>query len=96
VRRTRRVTGYQPVLEDWLFHAVLPLASYIAVFLAALGLRRANTLSLFAIGAAAVLLMFVGVHNAWDTVTYILVSRWESRRGRSGGARDDAVEERPL
>jgi steroid 5-alpha reductase family enzyme len=43
----------------------------------------------------AVLLLFVGVHNAWDTVTYILVSRW-ARRGRSGGARDDAREERPL
>jgi hypothetical protein len=96
VRRTRRVTGYQPVFEDWLFHAVLPLASYVAVFIAALGLRRASTLSLFAIGAAAVLLLFVGVHNAWDTVTYILVSRWEARRGRPGGARDDAVEERPL
>jgi hypothetical protein len=95
VRRTRRVTEYQPVFEDWLFHAVLPLAAYSAVLIAAIGLRRASTLSLFAIGAAAVLLLFVGVHNAWDTVTYILVSRW-ARRGRSGGARDDAREERPL
>jgi hypothetical protein len=96
VRRTRLVTGYQPVFEDWLFHAVLPLAAYFVVLLAAIGLRRASTLSLFAIGAAAVLLLFVGVHNAWDTVTYILVSRWEARRGRAGGARDDAREERPL
>ena len=96
VRRTRRVTEYQPVFEDWLFHGVLPFAAYIAVFIAAVGLRRASTLSLFAIGAAAVLLLFVGVHNAWDTVTYILVFRWEARRGRPGGARDDAREERPL
>jgi hypothetical protein len=96
VRRTHRVTGYQPVFEDWLFHAVLPLAAYIAVFIAAIGLRRAGTLSLFAIGSAAVLLLFVGVHNAWDTVTYILVAKWQARRGRAGGARDDAREERPL
>jgi hypothetical protein len=95
VRRTRRVTEYKPVFEDWLFHAALPLAAYFAVFVAAIGLRRAGTLSLFTIGAAVVLLLFVGVHNAWDTVTYILVSRW-TRRGRSGGARDDAREERPL
>jgi len=95
-RRTHRVTEYQPVFEDWLFHAILPLASYGAVLMAAIGLRRASTLSLFTIGAAAVLLLFVGVHNAWDTVTYILLVRWEARRGRSGGARDDAREERPL
>ena len=96
VRRTRRVTEYQPVFEDWLFHAVLPLAAYVAVLAGAMGLRRASTLSLFAIGGAAVLLLFVGVHNAWDTVTYILVARWQARRDRSGGARDDAREERPL
>jgi hypothetical protein len=90
------VTEYQTVFEDWLFHAILPLAAYGAVLIAAIGLRRASTLSLFAIGAAAVLLLFVGVHNAWDTVTYILLVRWGARRGRSGGARDDAREERPL
>jgi hypothetical protein len=54
VRRTRRVTEYKPVFEDWLFHAALPLAAYFAVFVAAIGLRRAGTLSLFAIGAATV------------------------------------------
>jgi hypothetical protein len=27
------------------------------------------------IGAAALLLLFVGIHNAWDAVTYIAVVR---------------------
>src|SRR5215471_13592348 len=48
VRRTRRLTEYSAVFEDWLFHAVLPLASYVAVLIAAVGLPRASTLSLFA------------------------------------------------
>jgi hypothetical protein len=26
--------------------------------------------ALFGIGAAAMLLLFVGIHNAWDAVTY--------------------------
>ena len=26
--------------------------------------------ALFAIGAAALLLLFIGIHNAWDGVTY--------------------------
>ena len=28
-------------------------------------------LALFVIGAATVLLLFIGIHNAWDVVTYI-------------------------
>jgi hypothetical protein len=31
---------------------------------------------LFAVGAAALLLLFVGIHNAWDAVTYhVFVNR---------------------
>ncbi len=26
-------------------------------------------------GAAALLLVFIGIHNAWDTVTYLVVER---------------------
>jgi hypothetical protein len=96
VRRTRRVTGYDPVLEDWLFHAILPVAVYAGVMTAAIALPRASTLSQFAVGAAALLLLFVGIHNAWDTVTYILISRWQARRGRLQESHDDAREERPL
>ena len=95
-RRTRRLTEYSAVFEDWLFHAVLPVASYVAVLAAAIGLPRAGTVSLFSVGAAAVLLLFVGIHNAWDTVTYILINRWEARRRRPRESHDDAREERPL
>jgi hypothetical protein len=98
-RRTRRLTEYAAVFEDWLFHAVLPLVAYLGVLIAATGVRRATTLSLFTIGAAALLLLFVGIHNAWDTVTYILVSRWQARRrspGRHRESDDDAREERSL
>src|SRR5437773_1649279 len=30
LRRARRQTGYEPVFEDWLFHAALPFAAYAA------------------------------------------------------------------
>jgi hypothetical protein len=96
VRRTSRLTEYAAVFEDWLFHAVLPLAAYGAVLIATLGLRRATTLSLFAIGGAALLLLFAGVHNAWDTVTYILARRWQAHRDRHGESHDDSRQERPL
>jgi hypothetical protein len=27
------------------------------------------------VGAATVLLLFIGIHNAWDNVTYLVVNR---------------------
>lgn len=71
VRHARRQSDYVPVLEDWLTHYVLPLIAYGAVFVGALRLVRHPEASLFVIGASAVLLLFVGIHNAWDAVIYM-------------------------
>ena len=73
VRRARRQTDYIPVLEDWLWHVVFPLVSYAALVVMALLLLGNPALALFVIGAVTVLLLFIGIHNAWDTVTYIAV-----------------------
>ena len=83
VRRLRRQTAYVPVLEDWLFHAVLPLLAYAALLVAAIMLTRYPAPSLFVIGATALLLLFVGIHNAWDAAIYIAL-----RRQRTEGRRD--------
>ena len=71
LRRVLRQTDYQPVLEDWLFHTVLPLVSYAALVVAAILLPGQPAPALFGIAAATVLLLFIGIHNAWDNVTYI-------------------------
>ncbi|HEX6554254.1 MAG TPA: hypothetical protein VF026_15920 [Ktedonobacteraceae bacterium] len=78
VRRTRRQTDYQPVLEDWLWHTVFPLVSYTALVAAAMVLPGNPAPALFVIGAATVLLLFIGIHNAWDAVTYIIIERSQS------------------
>jgi len=74
-RRMRRQAAYRPVLEDWLWHVVFPLVSYVALVAAALVLPRNPAPLLFVVGAATVLFLFIGIHNAWDTVTYIVVER---------------------
>jgi hypothetical protein len=76
VWRARGQSDYQPVFEDWLFHAALPLVAYVSVLAAAVLLPR---YAMFVIAGAAVLLLFIGIHNAWDTVTYVVVKRWEAR-----------------
>ena len=73
LRRARRQTDYQPVLEDWLWHTVFPLISYTALVVSAIVLPGNPALALFGIGAVTLLLLFIGIHNAWDTVTYLAV-----------------------
>jgi hypothetical protein len=73
--RVRHQTSYQPVLEDWLWHMAFPLVSYTAIVVAAIVLPGSPAPALFVIGAATVLLLFIGIHNAWDTVTYIALER---------------------
>jgi hypothetical protein len=73
LRRARRQQGYAPVFEDWVWHVVLPGMAYAAVLLAALFLERNMTAALFSVAAATLLLVCVGIHNAWDTVVYLTV-----------------------
>jgi hypothetical protein len=72
LRRMRRQSLYKPVLEDWVWHQILPLIAYVGLFVGAAGLSHEQGWALFAIGAAALLLLFVGIHNAWDTVAYVV------------------------
>jgi hypothetical protein len=75
IGHTRRQTDYKPVFEDWLWHAALPLAGYAALLVAAVVLPRRPEPSLFVVGGTALLLLFIGIHNAWDAVTYIAIDR---------------------
>lgn len=68
-----RQTAYKPVFEDWLWHNILPLISY-SLFLVSGLLMTAGTLTpFFLVAAGAVILLFCGIHNAWDTVTFIVM-----------------------
>lgn len=71
-RRMRAQKAYRPVFEDWLFHILLPLAAYVMLAVSAFAARPYTRPALFVVGAAALLLLFVGIHNAWDTVTHLV------------------------
>lgn len=75
VRRIRVLDIYVPVVEDWVWRCIFPFVAYVALLVAALLLRPGGSarLALFGVGAALVLLLFIGIHNAWDEVTYIAV-----------------------
>lgn len=73
--RTRRLGMYKPDLEDWAFYTVLPFLSYAAIAVGALALGYLQPWSLFAIALGVVLLIFIGIRNAWDVVTFITIGR---------------------
>jgi hypothetical protein len=90
LRRAYRQREYQPVFEDWLWHTILPLLAYSALFVAGTVLEWNSADVLFVIGTAVLLLVFVGIHNAWDTVTYVTVGQGveeqQAEVGTGGGA----------
>lgn len=73
IRRAHRQTSYEPVWQDWLWHTVLPCVTYAALTVMAARLPGTPQSALFVIGAAALTLLLIGIRNAWDTVTYIVV-----------------------
>jgi hypothetical protein len=73
--RAAQQEGYKPVFEDWLWHTVLPFVSYALLLAGSITMSRNSTPALFMIATMAMLLLLVGIHNAWDTVTFIVVRK---------------------
>ena len=71
-RRMATQKAYRPDLEDWLFHAVLPFVAYAALMLVACVAPSNVREALFGAGGCILLLVFIGIHNAWDTVSYLV------------------------
>ena len=74
-RKTSKLTTYRPDFEDWLWNVVLPFVAYATLVEGALGLRSSPALALYAPAAAVTLLIFIGIHNAWDVVTYLATGK---------------------
>ncbi|MFN2572784.1 MAG: hypothetical protein ABR537_14435 [Gemmatimonadales bacterium] len=80
LRRMLRQSGYEPVLEDWVWHLVLPMGAYAGLFVGAAGMSHEQPWALFAVATAALVLLLIGIHNAWDTVTYVIATRVSDTR----------------
>jgi len=70
-----RLVGYQLVLSDWLWYTLLPLIDYSALLVGGILLPISPALALFVIAAATLLLLIMGIRNAWDVVTYMDIER---------------------
>jgi uncharacterized protein YacL len=74
-RRMSAQIAYKPEREDWICYALIPLVGYALIGTAGLTLPSSEREGLFAIAAGVLVLLFIGIRNAWDAVSYhVLVS----------------------
>jgi len=67
----RYTSDYVPVGEDWLWHVILPSLVYGALLAMAFLIWHRPEQSLYGIAASSTLLLFIGIHNAWDVAVSI-------------------------
>ena len=78
MRRMRRVPNYQSTLEDWSWYMAFPLLANILLMVAAFVLPKNPFSALYIVGSAMMVLLLVGIRNAWDMVTFLAVERAHS------------------
>jgi len=71
--------GYKPFVSDWIWNAVLPVIAYLALAAAGFLILHQPALSLYLTGGVVLLLLFVGIHNAWDVVVWMTTERHAHR-----------------
>ena len=85
LRRALKQSAYEPVGEDWVWHVVLPLVAYLTLLVAGLFLGAGSIGAMFFVSGAVLLLVFIGIHNAWDTITYVTTEGLDRPRAEAVG-----------
>ena len=91
LRRMWRVPHYQSTLEDWLWYMALPLLAHVLLTVAAFVLPKNPSAALYIVGLVMMLLLLVGIRNAWDMVTFLAIERSHSETTAS---KDVVIEEK--
>lgn len=78
MQRMRRMPHYQSTLEDWLWYMLLPLLANIMFSIAAILLSKNPSLALYLVASAMMMLLLIGIRNAWDNVTFLALMRSHS------------------
>jgi hypothetical protein len=73
-----RKAAYQPDLMDWIWYIVVPLLGHVALVGSAVLIWSKVGWSLAMIAGDSLVFLFLGVHNAWDTVTFIAVQHGQN------------------
>jgi hypothetical protein len=86
----------QTDMTDWMWYFLIPSASYLLYVVSGVALLKGAGQAFNALAGATVLLLIVGIHNAWDLVVWFVLRKRPTpkrsdppKRGASGRARDE-------
>jgi hypothetical protein len=66
---------YIPVHEDWIWNVALPTLVYGGLLVMAFLVWRKPVQTLYGVAAACLLLLFIGIRNAWDLAVWMTVKQ---------------------
>jgi hypothetical protein len=69
-RQVQHEEGYT-YMSDWAWRHIAPGFDYVALFIAGIVVWVDDVVALYMLGACAVVMLFIGIHNAWDTAVWI-------------------------
>jgi hypothetical protein len=86
---------YPVFVSDWIWCAVLPLSAHLILLATALLLPAYPGASLYTVAATTLMLLIIGIHNAWDVVAWITTGRHAHRERQGNRPSDDQRPKEP-
>ena len=88
MRRMWQMPHYQSTLEDWVWYMVLPLLANIMLLIAAILLLKRPSLAFYLVGSSTMMLLLIGIRNAWDNATFLALMRGHTHSDPVGKAKE--------
>lgn len=78
MKRMGRMISYTADREDWFWYNIFPFLGYGASLAGGMMLVLAPAASLYVVGVSILAMIFIGIRNAWDIVTFVTGSSHDS------------------
>jgi len=83
--------AYTPVLEDWIWNVTLPALCFCVLLTMAFLFSIMPKQCPYGVAAAIMLLMIVGIHNAWDIAVWNSINKKDDESPPSGRVIDASM-----
>jgi hypothetical protein len=77
--RMRRQKAFTPESSDWVWYILLPLVGYVCLLGSAAVVWVGAEPALYSAAAGALLLLYVGIHSAWDAAMWMAVHKQKGK-----------------